>query len=293
MSGGVMTHPLRLGIKLSQDASIDSYKAVWKIADEARFDHCWAMDHLASIGGVGDDRPIFDGWELLAGMATSTTHVRLGLLVTGMTYRNPALLAKIATTVDHLSNGRLEFGIGAAWAANEHEMYDISGLDHRVGLFSEGLQVIKSLWTQERTNFDGRYYRMRDAVAVPKPVQNPYPPIWVGSGGPRMLRLTARHADVWNASGNDARELQGAVTASQQLDDACTTIGRDPKEIRRSAQLPVGEDTAEIIDRVHRYHEAGVTEIILMLTGGSMSSNADPVQTASRLAENVLPELRR
>jgi alkanesulfonate monooxygenase SsuD/methylene tetrahydromethanopterin reductase-like flavin-dependent oxidoreductase (luciferase family) len=288
-----MTHPLRVGIKLSQDASIDSYKAVWKIADEAPFDHCWAMDHLASIGSIGDDRPIFDGWELLAGMATSTTHVRLGLLVTGMTYRNPALLAKIATTVDHLSNGRLEFGIGAAWAANEHEMYDISGLDHRVGLFSEGLQVIKSLWTQERTNFDGRYYTMRDAVAVPKPVQNPYPPIWVGSGGPRMLRLTARHADVWNASGNDARELQGAITASRQLDEACTTIGRDPKEIRRSAQLPVGEDTAEIIDRVHRYHEAGFTEIILMLTGGSMSSKADPVQTASRLAENVLPELRR
>jgi len=251
------------------------------------------MDHLASIGNIGDDRPIFDGWELLAGMATSTTHVRLGLLVTGMTYRNPALLAKIATTVDHLSSGRLEFGIGAAWAANEHEMYDISGLDHRVGLFSEGLQVIKSLWTQERTNFDGRYYTMRDAVAVPKPVQNPYPPIWVGSGGPRMLRLTARHADVWNASGNAARELQGAVTASRQLDEACTTIERDPNEIRRSAQLPVGEDAAEIIDRVHRYHDAGFTEIIFMLSGGSMSTNADPVQTASRLAENVLPELRR
>ncbi len=288
-----MTHPLRLGIKLSQDASIDSYKAVWKIADEAHFDHCWAMDHLASIGDIGDDRPIFDGWELLAGMATSTTHVRLGLLVTGMTYRNPALLAKIATTVDHLSSGRLEFGIGAAWAANEHEMYDISGLDHRVGLFSEGLQVIKSLWTQERTNFDGRYYTMRNAVAVPKPVQNPYPPIWVGSGGPRMLRLTARHADVWNASGNAAREFQGAVTASRQLDEACTTIERDPNEIRRSAQLPVGEDTAEIVDQVHRYHEAGFTEIIFMLSGGSMSTNADPVQTASRLAESVLPEFPR
>jgi alkanesulfonate monooxygenase SsuD/methylene tetrahydromethanopterin reductase-like flavin-dependent oxidoreductase (luciferase family) len=228
-----MTHPLRLGIKLSQDASIDSYKAVWKIADEAHFDHCWAMDHLASIGNIGDDRPIFDGWELLAGMATSTTHVRLGLLVTGMTYRNPALLAKIATTVDHLSSGRLEFGIGAGWAVNEHEMYGISGLDHRVGVFSEGLQVIKSLWTQERTNFDGRYYTMRDAVAVPKPVQNPHPPIWVGSGGPRMLRLTARHADVWNASGNNARELQGAVAASQQLDEACTTIERS-----RSARTP-------------------------------------------------------
>ena len=167
-----MTHPLRVGIKLSQDAPIESYREIWSIADEAPFDHCWAMDHLASIGPIGDDRPIFDGWELLAAMATATRHVRLGLLVTGITYRNPALLAKVATTVDHLSGGRLEFGIGAAWATNEHEMYGISGLDHRVGLFSEGLQVIRSLWTQERTDFEGRYYTMRNAVANPKPVQN-------------------------------------------------------------------------------------------------------------------------
>lgn len=135
-----MAQPLRVGIKLSQDAPIERYKAVWKIADEARFDHCWAMDHLATIGSIGDDRPIFDGWELLAGMAMATSHVRMGLLVTGITYRNPALLAKIATTVDHLSGGRVEFGIGAAWATNEHEMYGIFGLEHRVGLFSEGLQ---------------------------------------------------------------------------------------------------------------------------------------------------------
>lgn len=287
-----MAHPLRVGIKLSQDAPIESYKAVWKIADEAHFDHCWAMDHLASIGGIGDDRPIFDGWELLAAMATSTTHVRLGLLVTGITYRNPALLAKVATTVDHLSGGRLEFGIGAAWAANEHEMYGISGLDHRVGLFSEGLQVIRSLWTEERTNFDGRYYTMHDAVANPKPVQKPYPPIWVGSGGPRMLRLTARHADVWNASGGAGRDVDSAIAASRQLDEACAAIGRDPGDIRRSVQLPSGNDPVEIIDRVRGYQRAGFTEIILMLSGGSMSTPADPVETAEMLAEKVLPELR-
>jgi alkanesulfonate monooxygenase SsuD/methylene tetrahydromethanopterin reductase-like flavin-dependent oxidoreductase (luciferase family) len=287
-----MTQPLRVGIKLSQDAPIESYLAVWKIADEARFDHCWAMDHLATIGGIGDDRPIFDGWELLAAMATSTTHVRVGLLVTGITYRNPALLAKLATTVDHLSGGRLEFGIGAAWAANEHEMYGISGLEHRVGLFSEGLQVIRSLWTEERTNFDGRYYTMRNAVANPKPVQKPYPPIWVGSAGPRMLKLTARHADVWNAGGAAGSQIETAVAASQQLDEACTAINRDPNEIRRSVQLAAGADPAEIVDRVRGYHEAGFTEIILMLTGGSMPTSADPVRTAAMLAENVLPELR-
>ena len=285
-----MTPPLRVGIKLSQDASIESYKAVWKIADEARFDHCWAMDHLATIGIIGDDRPIFDGWELLAGMAMATSHVRIGLLVTGITYRNPALLAKLATTVDHLSNGRVEFGIGAAWATNEHEMYGISGLEHRVGLFSEGLQVIRSLWTQERTNFDGRYYKMHNAVANPKPVQKPYPPIWVGSGGPSMLKLTARHADVWNATGS---EVESAVAGSQQLDDACAAIGRDPNEIRRSVQLPVGEDANEIVDRVRDFHEAGFTEIIIMLSGGEMPTSADPVRTAAMLAEKVLPELRR
>ena len=225
-------------------------------------------------------------------MATATSHVRLGLLVTGITYRNPALLAKIATTVDHLSGGRLEFGIGAAWAANEHEMYGISGLDHRVGLFSEGLQVIRSLWTEERTNFDGRYYTMRNAVANPKPVQKPYPPIWIGSGGPSMLRLTARHADVWNAGGTAGRQLEGAVAASQQLDEACAAIGRDPNEIRRSVQVGAGADSTETIDRVRQFHEAGFTEIILMLSGGTMATNADPVRTAAMLAENVLPDLR-
>jgi alkanesulfonate monooxygenase SsuD/methylene tetrahydromethanopterin reductase-like flavin-dependent oxidoreductase (luciferase family) len=287
-----MTQALRVGIKLSQDAPIEAYKAIWKIADEARFDHCWAMDHLATIGPIGDDRPIFDGWELLAAMAVATSRVRIGLLVTGITYRNPALLAKIATTVDHLSDGRLEFGIGAAWATNEHEMYGITGLDHRVGLFSEGLQVIRSLWTEERTNFDGRYYKMSDAVANPKPVQTPYPPIWVGSGGPNMLKLTARHADVWNASGNAGRSVEAAVAGSRQLDEACSAIGRDSSEIRRSVQIPVGNGPSETVEQVRAFSEAGFTEIIIMLSGGGMSTRADPVKTAEMLAEDVLPELR-
>jgi hypothetical protein len=108
-----------------------------------------------------------------------------------------------------------------------------------------------------------------------------------------MLKLTARHADVWNASGSAGREIEDAVAASQQLDEACAAISRDPNEIRRSVQLPAGEDPAEIVDRVQRFHEAGFTEIIIMLSGGSVSTNADPVQTAAMLAEKVLPELHR
>jgi probable F420-dependent oxidoreductase len=287
-----MAHPLRIGIKLSQDAPIESYRAIWRIADEAGFDHCWAMDHLATIGSIGDDRPIFDGWALLAAMAAATTQVRMGLMVTGITYRNPALLAKLATTVDHLSGGRLEFGLGAAWAANEHEMYGISGLDHRIGLLSEGLQVVRSLWTQERTDFDRRYFQMQNAVANPKPVQNPYPPIWIGAGGPSTLRLTARHADVWNASGAIGRDVESALEGSRQLDEACAAIGRDPTEIRRSVQLPAGGDPAELLERLHHFHEAGFSELIVMLSGGSMPTAKDPVKTAAMVAEQVLPKLR-
>jgi len=287
-----MTHPLRIGIKLSQDQPIATYRQVWRIAEEGGFDHCWAMDHLASIGGPGDDRPIFDGWELLAAMAAATKRVRMGLLVTGITYRNPALLAKIATTVDHLSDGRLEFGIGAAWATNEHEMYGISGLDHRVGLLSEGLQILKMLWTQERTDFAGRYYTMTNAVANPKPVQKPYPPIWIGAGGPSTLRLTARHADVWNPSGGVGRDPETALKASQELDEACAAVGREPGEIRRSIQLPFSGDPQEFADRLGRYHEAGFSELVVMLSGGNMPTAADPVRVADTVADKVLPALR-
>ena len=285
-------NPLRVGIKLSQDAGIDTFRRVWQIAEEARFDHCWAMDHLASIGPIGDDRPIFDGWQLLAAMAVTTSQVRMGLLVTGITYRNPALLAKLATTVDHLSGGRLEFGIGAAWAANEHEMYGIPGLDHRVGLLSEGLQVLKMLWAQDRTDFEGRYYTMRNAVANPKPVQKPHPPIWIGAGGASTLRLTARHADVWNASGAAGQDLETAREWNRRLDDACSELGRDPAEIRRSVQLPAG-DPGELVDRLSRFYEAGFTELVVMLSGGSMTTAHDPVRVGETVAERVLPELRK
>src|ERR1700730_3366387 len=149
-------HPLRFGLKLSgQDTTIEALRAVWRIADETGFDHVWDFDHLASIGDGGPDRPIYEGWTLQAAMAEATTRVRIGCLVTGNTYRHPAVLAKTAVTVDHLSGGRLEFGIGAAHAEAEHTMYGIAGLDHRIGRLSESLQVMKLLWTKKRSDFDG------------------------------------------------------------------------------------------------------------------------------------------
>ena len=280
-----MAHPLRFGIKASgQDITIESLRAVWRIADEGGFDHLWDFDHLAAIGGGTPDRPIYEGWALQAAMAEATRRVRIGCMVTGNTYRNPALLAKTAVTVDHLSGGRLEFGIGAAWAEIEHQMYGIAGLDHRVGLLSESLQILKSLFTEERTNFEGRYYHFQDAIANPKPLQKPHPPFWIGASGKTTLRLVARHADVWNIAGVDPARVD-ELTA--MLDEACEAVGRNPSEIRRSIQFGWdGESRQEVVDLCGGFLEKGVTEQVLYLRG------EQPEKLAEKVAE-VLPELRR
>jgi F420-dependent oxidoreductase-like protein len=275
--------PLRFGLKNSgQDTTIAELRAVWRIADEARFDHLWVFDHLASIGPGGPDRPVFEGWSLQAAMAIATQHVRIGCMVTGNTYRNPAVLAKIAVSVDHLSGGRLEFGIGAAWAEVEHQMFGIAGLDHRVGRLSESLQILRSLWTQPRTTFEGRYYTVRDATSNPKPIQQPHPPIWIGASGAQTLMLTARHADVWNASGSP----EHLTDLSSRLDESCARIGRDPAAIRRSAQYAWdGLDRAELVNIAGERASRGFTEHIIILPAG------DAVRVGS-LAADALAELR-
>jgi F420-dependent oxidoreductase-like protein len=280
-----MPHPLRFGLKASGQAiPIADLRACWRIADESGFDHVWDFDHLASIGPAGPDRPIYEGWALQAAMAEATKRVRIGCLVTGNTYRNPAVLAKLAVTVDHLSGGRLEFGIGAAWAEIEHSMYGIEGLDHRVGRLSESLQIIKSLFTEERTNFEGRYYHFKDAIANPKPLQKPHPPIWIGAQGDTTLRLTARHADVWNISGGDPSFV---AEISRKFDEVCNAVGRDPADVRRSLQFDWdGNSRTQLIDLSGKLLELGVTEQVVYVRGEK------PVVQAERLAE-ALPELRK
>jgi F420-dependent oxidoreductase-like protein len=279
-----MTHPLRFGLKASGQAiTIDELRACWRVAEEAGFDHLWDFDHLASIGPAGPDRPIYEGWALQAAMAEATKRVRIGCLVTGNTYRHPVVLAKLAVTVDHLSGGRLELGIGAAWAEIEHTMYGIEGLDHRVGRLSESLQIIKSLFTSERTDFEGRYYRLKDAIANPKPIQKPYPPIWIGAQGDTTLRLAARHADVWNISGGDPEFVAPLI---KKFDETCVAVGREPSDVRRSLQFGWdGKDRQEVIDLSGKLLALGVTEQVIYLRG------EHPDRLAAKAAE-VLPELR-
>ncbi|HVH63342.1 MAG TPA: TIGR03560 family F420-dependent LLM class oxidoreductase [Candidatus Dormibacteraeota bacterium] len=284
-----MAHPLRFGLKASGQAiTIEELRAVWRIADEGGFDHVWDFDHLASIGGGGPDRPIYEGWALQAAMAEATKRVRIGCLVTGNTYRDPIVLAKMAVTVDHLSGGRLEFGIGAAWAEVEHRMYGIEGLDHRVGRLSESLRIIKSLFTEERTNFEGRYYHYTDAIANPKPIQQPHPPFWIGGQGEMVLRLIARHADVWNLSGGDRDQVKAHLS---RFEKACAEVGRDPSSVRLSVQLGWdGQDRDRLLEVSGEMLELGVTEQVMYLPGVRVSGSA--VSIAEKMAE-VLPELRK
>jgi probable F420-dependent oxidoreductase len=267
-----------------QDISAAAMVQCWKIADEAGFDHLWVFDHLLGVKGNAH-HSIFEPWSLLAAMSQATERIRLGCLVTGNTYRLPAVLAKIAVTVDHLSGGRLEFGIGAAHAPHEHEMFGIEGLDHRLGRLSESLQVMKALWTQDRSTFEGRYYRLHDAIANPKPVQKPWPPIWIGGAGPTTLKLAARHADVWNAT-DSAGDAAAAGRLGQTLMGLIADEGRAPDTVRWSAQVFWdGRDRARLHDSVAAYLEQGFTEFVIF--PDVRGTSADPIAAAFATAEEL------
>jgi F420-dependent oxidoreductase-like protein len=273
-----------LGIKLSpQNCAIGDLRAVWRIADEAGFDHLWAFDHFNPIfSDVAGD--VFEGMTLLAAMAEATSRVRIGLMVAGNTYRHPGVLAKMATTIDHLSGGRLEFGLGASGAEVEHTMLGIPfyTAGERIRRLGEALTVCRKLWTEERASFDGRYYKLSDAVSNPKPVQRPHPPIWVGGAGEKVtLRVVAEHADVWNVIGS----VEEVVRKASLLDQHCADVGRDPAEIKRSVQPRLNPaDPAAMVDLLHAYIEAGFTENIVYVPPGD-----DPVRAAEIAAERVLP----
>jgi F420-dependent oxidoreductase-like protein len=283
-------NPLRYGLKFSQQVHpIDVHTDVWRIADDAGFDHIWPFDHLLALG-PDPAAPIFDGWTALGAMAAITKRARMGLNVTGNLYRHPGLMAKIAVTVDHLSNGRLEFGIGTGWNEPEFTQFGLPfpSPGDRVTMLDESLRAMKLLWTEPRSTFKGRFYELNDAIAEPKPVQRPHPPIWIGSKGERMLRLTARHADVWNSN---ARSFEESVSASRYLDEACLKIGRDPATLRRSINVTL--DGADMtLAKADAAVKAGFSELLIMIGArGQAMPAVDPRKRAEEAAA-LLPRLR-
>ena len=278
-------HPLRVGLKLApQIHPIETHRAVWQTADQAGFDGLWGFDHLLALAG-DPTRPVFEGWAMLAAMAEATARVRIGLMVAGNLYRHPGVHAKLGATVDHLSNGRLEFGIGAAWNEPEFRQlgWEFPPLGERLGRFGEAVRVIKRLWTKDRASFKGKYYTLVDAIAEPKPVQKPHPPIWIGGAGPRRtLRIVARHGDVWNSN---AGEMGKTIELSKILDRHCATVGRDPDAVRRSVQfrLTTVDETLKVAEA---YRAAGFSEQIVMIGG------PDPARNAELAARELLPRMR-
>ncbi len=237
-----------------------------------RSSHAWLFDHLMPIGG-DPDGPIFEGWTLLSALAAQTQRLRLGLLVTSNRFRPPAMLAKIATTVDVVSGGRLDFGIGAGSRPSlpmARREYDANGLPYHdaawaAGSLAEACTVIRRLWTEaEPFDFQGSYVQLTGAFANPKPIQRPYPPIMIGGRSASVLRVTAEHADLWNIPGGD---LDDAVARSALLDRYCAEIGRDPAAITRSIYLPVSYDQPSITrDAIGAAIGAGFAHIVLGLS---------------------------
>jgi F420-dependent oxidoreductase-like protein len=220
--------------------SWESLLDVWQELDaNTRFDALWLMDHFVTGFGqeFGSDGPCLEGWTALAALAQATSRVKLGILVTGNFYRQPAVLAKQATTVDHISGGRLIFGIGAGWHEYESKSFGLNmpSLRERMDRLDEAANLIKLLWTQERPAFAGKYYSLDRPPYNPPNVQ-PHPPILIGGGGEkRTLRIVAKYADVANVQGSP----EEVAHKFQVLDDHCRAVGRDPAEITRTIQVPM------------------------------------------------------
>ncbi len=263
-SFGIMTAPMQVGYH--------DILRVWQEADAIpAIAHAWLFDHLLPIGG-DPNGPILEGWTTLAALAAQTARLRLGLLVTSNRFRPPALLAKIAATVDIVSDGRLDFGIGAGSRPSvplARREYAAHGLpyhdaDYAVGSLAEACTIIRRLWTEaEPFDFHGPYHELSGAFGNPKPVQRPHPPIVIGGRATGTLRVVAAHADVWNIPGGD---IADAVRRSALLDRYCAEIGRDPAAITRSMYLPLSYDrpgtTREAISQAL---DAGFRHIVLGL----------------------------
>lgn len=245
---------------------------VWEEADTvAEIEHAWLFDHFIPIAG-DPAGPILEGWTLLSALAARTERLRLGVLVTSNRFRPPAVLAKIATTVDIVSGGRLDFGIGAGSrpghpiARREYEQLGLPfhGAADAVESLGEALTVIRRSWTETKPfDFDGRHHRLSGAFAEPKPVQRPHLPIMMGGRSDAVLRLVAEHADLWNIPSGGAEDVRarGAV-----LDRHCAEIGRDPATITRSINVDVSYDAPEHArEQIRAAADAGIGHIILIL----------------------------
>ncbi len=280
-------------------------------AESSGFESVWVMDHFYQLPALGgSSQPMLEGYTLLGALAARTSRVKLGTLVTGVTYRNPALLAKEVTTVDIISGGRAILGIGAAWHDEEHIGLgvDFPAAKERLDRLEEALQICRAMFTQETSSFDGRYYRTNEARNVPRPLRGDIPIMVGGSGEKRTLKLVAQYADLCNIHGGPAevRRLNGVIDAH------CATVGRDPAQIGRTrlaslfvcdsdaqademrafvrsiapddpeAAFDVGIES-ELTDKIGALHDAGLDTLMYNMP----LSDAEGVERAGKFLQTI------
>jgi F420-dependent oxidoreductase-like protein len=257
---------MKLGIDCSQhQMTWDQIVERVRFAEEAGFDGAWVFDHFKAMYGEPGG-PCLEAWTLLAALGAATSRIRLGTLVTGVTYRHPSILTTEAVTVDHVSNGRLELALGAAWFEPEHRELgvDFPPPGKRARRLEEAIRVMKLLMTEDGASFDGRYYRLDGASYNPKPVQSPHPPLWIGAGGEKlMLPIVGRHADVWHGFG-----WVGELDRKWRIvAEAAEAAGRDPASITRSTSLSISESWDEVKRTAAGLRDAGVGYVIVSWPG--------------------------
>ena len=281
-----------LGVQIEPQFGF-SYGEILAVAREAErvgLRALWLSDHLF-LNKDSTATNCLEAWSALAALAVDTKTIRLGTMVTSQSYRNPALLAKIAAGVDHMSNGRLEFGVGAGWKEVEYKAYgyDFPPAGTRVDQLVETLEICTRMWTEDRATFVGKHYRIENALCAPKPVQRPLP-IWIGGRKPRILRIGAKWAQAfnWLPEGGfpTPEQVRGGM---RDIDEACAAVKRDPKTLRRGVFLYalIGEDERranEIVAEVAAKAKQSPDEWRTARPGAMVGS---PEQVAKRLREHI------
>ena len=284
------TGKVRFGIQTPpQHVTYSDLVSVWQEVDELGFDSAFAFDHFIPIYSDATG-PCLEGWTLLSALAAQTKRIRVGLLVTSNTYRYPAVLAKMAATVDHVSQGRLILGIGAGWFELEHKAYGIpfSTNGGRAKRLGESLEVMKLLFTQEKSTYTGKYYQLKDAPFQPKTVQKPHPPILIGGQGPKLiLPVIARHANIWHLRVREV-EPEQVKKLCTTFDDICRTVGRDPAEIERAISLRSAQlsgTTEDLRRQIQALSDIGIRHFTISLAPTDR-------KLLGRFAKEVMPAFR-
>jgi alkanesulfonate monooxygenase SsuD/methylene tetrahydromethanopterin reductase-like flavin-dependent oxidoreductase (luciferase family) len=247
---------MRFGLDVAQQRMPwDEVVSRVQLTEDLGFDGAWGFDHLQPMYGEGPGET-FEGMTTLAALAGVTSRIRLGLLVTGMTYRHPSMFAAQALTIDHASHGRLELSLGAAWFDKEHVELGIRfpPTPERFDLLEDALEIVTRLFTGDVVSYRGRVVSLRDAQLRPVPVQQPHPPIWIGAHGEkRMMPIAARYADVWHSWGNP----RSMGEKSERLSAHAEAAGRDPAAIMRASSLSLEDDLDTIAALIDDWEKAG------------------------------------